>query len=234
MSVGTSSSNSSLTMSFTFSPSRLASFCRRQLVFTLHCIVSQNQTFQSPCDVVDVLIYRKQALLVASAHIAGDATLATSTQSRCPSTIGVEVLNRQHATSSMITMRYVATELGSRWHRLHAVVAGCLGPHTRQLMPQHIQCLVSKAWLCVFAMCSTPSIPACPDAHTPQNSNLVLTAETRTREATEPSGEPETLWGRMKGKMGDRVQFGRPAEERKPKKQKCVPLRLHCPTSIMS
>lgn len=35
-----------------------------------------------------------------------------------------------------------------------------------------------------------------------QNSSLVLTADTRTREyATEPSGEPETLWGRMK--VGD-------------------------------
>ena len=43
-----------------------------------------------------------------------------------------------------------------------------------------------------------------------QNSNLVLTAETRTRDATEPSGEPETLWGRMPGKMGDRVQYTKP------------------------
>ena len=53
-----------------------------------------------------------------------------------------------------------------------------------------------------------------------QNSNLVLTAETRTREATEPSGEPETLWNNMKGKMGDRVQYGRPEEEKKVKKRK--------------
>jgi hypothetical protein len=53
-----------------------------------------------------------------------------------------------------------------------------------------------------------------------QNSNLVLTAETRTRDATEPSGEPETLVGRLK-KMGDRVQFGKPEglEERKAKKK---------------
>ena len=55
-----------------------------------------------------------------------------------------------------------------------------------------------------------------------QNSNLVLTAETRTRDATEPSGEPETLWGRMKGKMGDRVQYSKPEglEERKAKTKK--------------
>ena len=67
-----------------------------------------------------------------------------------------------------------------------------------------------------------------------QNSNLVLTAETRTREATEPSGEPETLWGRMKGKMGDRVQYGKPEEERKGKTKKkfvlCCPLLR--PTSV--
>ena len=55
-----------------------------------------------------------------------------------------------------------------------------------------------------------------------QNSNLVLTAETRTREAAEPSGEPDTLWGRMKGKMGDRVQYTKPEglEERKAKQKK--------------
>ena len=53
-----------------------------------------------------------------------------------------------------------------------------------------------------------------PDSHgrcVLQNSNLVLTAETRTRDATEPSGEPETLWGRFgKTKMGDRVQYSPP------------------------
>lgn len=55
-----------------------------------------------------------------------------------------------------------------------------------------------------------------------QNSNLVLTAETRTREAAEPSGEPETLWGRMRGKMGDRVQFNKPEglSEKKAKQKK--------------
>ena len=55
-----------------------------------------------------------------------------------------------------------------------------------------------------------------------QNSNLVLTAETRTREAAEPSGEPDSLWGRMKGKMGDRVQYTKPEglEERKAKQKK--------------
>ena len=62
--------------------------------------------------------------------------------------------------------------------------------------------------------------PACTACA--QNSNLVLTAETRTREAAEPSSEPETLWGRMPGKMGDRVQYGKPEglEERKAKQRK--------------
>lgn len=48
----------------------------------------------------------------------------------------------------------------------------------------------------------------------------MLTAETRTREATEPSGEPETLWNNMKGKMGDRVQYGKPEEDRKKTKKR--------------
>lgn len=58
-----------------------------------------------------------------------------------------------------------------------------------------------------------------------QNSNLVLTAETRTREGAEPSGEPDSLWGRMKGKMGDRALKGRSEglEERKSKaRKKCA------------
>ena len=61
-----------------------------------------------------------------------------------------------------------------------------------------------------------------------QNSNLVLTAETRTRDATEPSGEPETLWGRMPGKMGDRVQYTKPeglAERKSKQKKKCARAR---------
>lgn len=55
-----------------------------------------------------------------------------------------------------------------------------------------------------------------------QNSSLVLTSENRTRDSHEPSGEPETLWGRMKGKMGDRVQYGRPedGDDRKKKAEK--------------
>ena len=55
-----------------------------------------------------------------------------------------------------------------------------------------------------------------------QNSNLVLTAETRTRDAQEPSGEPESLFGRMRGKMGDRVQYNKPEgyDERKEKAAK--------------
>ena len=51
---------------------------------------------------------------------------------------------------------------------------------------------------------------------------MVLTAETRTREAAEPSGEPESLHGRMRGKMGDRVQHAKPEgyEERRQKATK--------------
>ena len=60
-----------------------------------------------------------------------------------------------------------------------------------------------------------------------QNSNLVLTAETRTRDATEPSGEPETLWNRFgKTKMGDRVQYSKPEgldEKKVQAKKKCEP-----------
>eukprot|EP00798_Chlamydomonas_sp_ICE-L_P019206 gene19206-25824_t len=55
------------------------------------------------------------------------------------------------------------------------------------------------------------------------NSSLVLTSDTRTRDYQhEPSGEPETLWGKMKGKMGDRVQYQKPegAEKRKDKAAK--------------
>ncbi|KAK2078632.1 hypothetical protein QBZ16_003472 [Prototheca wickerhamii] len=37
------------------------------------------------------------------------------------------------------------------------------------------------------------------------NSNLVLTAEQRTSASQEPDGAAETLWGRMKGRMGDRA-----------------------------
>lgn len=44
------------------------------------------------------------------------------------------------------------------------------------------------------------------------NSNLVLTPEARSRDHNEPTGEPETLWGKMKGKMGDRVSFSKPKE----------------------
>ena len=55
-----------------------------------------------------------------------------------------------------------------------------------------------------------------------QNSGLVLTSDTRNRDSHEPSGEPESLWGRMRGKMGDRVQFSKPEglEERKEKQKK--------------
>ncbi|KAL6751574.1 RNA helicase, activating signal cointegrator 1 [Haematococcus lacustris] len=52
------------------------------------------------------------------------------------------------------------------------------------------------------------------------NSSLVLTSENRTRDAHDPSGEPESLWGRMRGKMGDRVQYTKAqgVEEKKKKK----------------
>lgn len=39
---------------------------------------------------------------------------------------------------------------------------------------------------------------------------MVLTTD-RTRDSHEPSGEPESLWGKIDiSKMGDRVQHGRP------------------------
>lgn len=54
----------------------------------------------------------------------------------------------------------------------------------------------------------------------PQNSNLVLTAEQRTTVGHEPDGSAETLWGNMRGKMGDKVQRGLPEglAERKAKR----------------
>lgn len=53
-----------------------------------------------------------------------------------------------------------------------------------------------------------------------QNSSLVLTSENRTRDAHEPSGEPESLVGRLKYKMGDRVQHQRPEGLQETKKDK--------------
>ena len=51
--------------------------------------------------------------------------------------------------------------------------------------------------------------------NTLQNSTLVLTSENRTRDQHEPSGEPETLWGRMKNtKMGDRALREKPPAEK--------------------
>lgn len=51
---------------------------------------------------------------------------------------------------------------------------------------------------------------------------MVLTSDTRSRDSHEPSGEPESLWGKMRGKMGDRVEFSKPEglEERKEKLKK--------------
>lgn len=48
----------------------------------------------------------------------------------------------------------------------------------------------------------------------------MLTSENRTRDAHEPTGEPESLWGKMRGRMGDRVQYGRPNEEAEAEKKK--------------
>ncbi|KAL6768281.1 hypothetical protein ACKKBF_B38500 [Auxenochlorella protothecoides x Auxenochlorella symbiontica] len=52
------------------------------------------------------------------------------------------------------------------------------------------------------------------------NSNLVLTAEQRTTVGHEPDGSAETLWGNMRGKMGDKVQRSLPEglAERKAKR----------------
>ncbi|KAL5724254.1 RNA helicase [Ranunculus cassubicifolius] len=57
------------------------------------------------------------------------------------------------------------------------------------------------------------------------NSSLVLTTDSRPRDTHEPTGEPESLWGKIDPKdMGDRVTHGRPVEvedkSKKSKKQK--------------
>eukprot|EP01132_Coremiostelium_polycephalum_P002462 gene2462-3044_t len=44
------------------------------------------------------------------------------------------------------------------------------------------------------------------------NSNLVIHSERNLQDLKEPKGEPETLWGRLRGGMGDRVQFSKPTE----------------------
>ncbi|GAM21299.1 hypothetical protein SAMD00019534_044740 [Acytostelium subglobosum LB1] len=44
------------------------------------------------------------------------------------------------------------------------------------------------------------------------NSNLVIHSERNPRDLKEPKGEPETLWGKLGGKMGDRVSYSRPTE----------------------
>ncbi len=54
------------------------------------------------------------------------------------------------------------------------------------------------------------------------NSNLVLTAEQRTSVGSEPDGSAASLWGRMGGRMGDRVLQTKPEgiDERKTKKKR--------------
>ena len=45
-----------------------------------------------------------------------------------------------------------------------------------------------------------------------QNASLVLTADSRNRSGAEPTGEPETLWGKIDPKaFGDRVAFSKPS-----------------------
>ncbi|EGG19291.1 DEAD/DEAH box helicase [Cavenderia fasciculata] len=44
------------------------------------------------------------------------------------------------------------------------------------------------------------------------NSNLVIHSERNPKDLREPKGEPETLWGRLHGKMGDRVNYSKPTE----------------------
>jgi pre-mRNA-splicing helicase BRR2 len=55
-----------------------------------------------------------------------------------------------------------------------------------------------------------------------QNSNLVLTAEQRTAVGKEPDGSAQSLWGKMAGRMGDRVERARPegAEQRRSSKKR--------------
>ena len=46
------------------------------------------------------------------------------------------------------------------------------------------------------------------------NSTLVLTADKSARITDEPTGEAETLWGKMNAKsFGDRVRFSKPSDE---------------------
>ena len=54
------------------------------------------------------------------------------------------------------------------------------------------------------------------------NSSLVLTTDTRPRDTHEPTGEPETLWGKINPRsFGDRAVQGKPPElEEKAKKRK--------------
>lgn len=80
--------------------------------------------------------------------------------------------------------------------------------------PRLHRCLCTAAAAAPLCCCPLPPLPL-------QNSNLVLTAEQRTSAGREPDGSAETLWGRMKGKMGDRVARERPEglAERKPRKR---------------
>ncbi|KAL0699137.1 hypothetical protein Bca4012_055259 [Brassica carinata] len=53
------------------------------------------------------------------------------------------------------------------------------------------------------------------------NSSLVITSENRPRDTHEPTGEPESLWGKMDPKsFGDRVAKGRPEGKLKKKKER--------------
>lgn len=53
------------------------------------------------------------------------------------------------------------------------------------------------------------------------NSSLVLTTDSRPRDTHEPTGEPETLWGKIDPKsFGDRAARGKPPELEEKKKAK--------------
>jgi pre-mRNA-splicing helicase BRR2 len=57
-----------------------------------------------------------------------------------------------------------------------------------------------------------------------QNSTLVLTADTRSRDPKEPDGSAATLWGKINPKsFGNRVQFSKPGSEGDAKR--CAPAK---------
>jgi hypothetical protein len=90
----------------------------------------------------------------------------------------------------------------------------CNGPYTPYSASKDNQSRCNTQHICTvkcFPCLSTCWLPTLTLAVSPlQNSSLVLTSDTRTRDAHEPTGEPETLAGRKMHKMGDRAQQQRP------------------------